>query len=97
MVAPKVRRAEFKRARKYRWRQTQRRPVGRLLRDMWNRIHNSLRAAQRAALSETTEEFAWFRQPPEIATSGAPTTLATATAVEPVNYGGSGVARWGAE
>lgn len=89
----KLRRPEFKKSRKARWRRRKRVPLRRLYRDSTA----SLAAALRDAMRLSVDELRWFRRPPQsdLAVSGPPTTLATSREVVPVNYGASGAARTG--
>lgn len=73
----KVRRPEFKKARKAKWRGRQRTSLARVLRDSWRGISEALHAQINAQIVGLTEQNP---------VSDSPTTLAT-DSVAPVNYG----------
>lgn len=85
-MAEPLRRAEFKRARKRRWRKSQRHPIGRVMRECFRTLTDVLREA----LHLTTPELWWFRNyPTGNRDHGPTTTLATSQEAVSVNYGGT--------
>ena len=81
MMASKLRRVEFKRGRKRRWRARKRHPFFRLLRKTYGAVGAAIRSA--------AAELRRFNESTDMRDHGPATTLATSQEVASVNYGGT--------